>query len=81
MKRVWPIIAVANVPASANWYIDLHGAKQTHPGGTQFDQIVDEDGTILLMNGGVRQPPNIRDGADVRRTVRAKSWRIVTLMM
>ena len=48
MKRVWPIIAVADVPASAKWYMDLLGAGQTHPGGTTFDQVVDEDGTVLL---------------------------------
>lgn len=48
MKRVWPIIAVSDVPASARWYVDLLSAQQTHPGGTQFDQIVDDDGTVLL---------------------------------
>ena len=48
MKRVWPIIAVANVSASAKWYMTLLGAQQTHPGSATFDQIVDEDGTVLL---------------------------------
>ena len=48
MKRAWPIIAVANVPASAKWYMNLLSAQQTHAGGTTFDQIVDEDGTVLL---------------------------------
>ena len=48
MKRVWPIIAVSDVPASARWYMALLGAQQTHPGGTHFDQIVDQDGTVLL---------------------------------
>jgi hypothetical protein len=48
MKRVWPIIAVSDVPVSAQWYMNLLGARQTHPGGTKFDQIVDEDGTVLL---------------------------------
>lgn len=48
MKRVWPIIAVADVQASADWYRVLLGAKQTHPGGTTFDQVVDEDGAVLL---------------------------------
>ena len=28
--------------------MELLGAQQTHPGGTTFDQIVDEDGTVLL---------------------------------
>jgi len=48
MTRVWPIIAVADVPASAQWYMGLLGAQQSHPGGTTFDQIVDEDGTVIL---------------------------------
>jgi catechol 2,3-dioxygenase-like lactoylglutathione lyase family enzyme len=48
MKRVWPIIAVSDVGASAQWYMDLLGGRQTHPGGTTFDQIVDDDGTVLL---------------------------------
>lgn len=28
--------------------MDLLGAQQTHPGGSQFDQIVDEVGTVLV---------------------------------
>jgi catechol 2,3-dioxygenase-like lactoylglutathione lyase family enzyme len=48
MKRVWPIIAVSDVPASAEWYMQLLDARQTHRGGTTFDQIVDEDGSVLL---------------------------------
>lgn len=48
MKRVWPIIAVADVCKSAAWYMQLLDADQIHPGGTVFDQIVDTDGTILL---------------------------------
>jgi hypothetical protein len=48
MKRIWPIIAVADVPGSAAWYMNLLAAKQTHPGNAEFDQIVDEDDTVLL---------------------------------
>ena len=48
MKRIWPIIAVADVPASARWYMNLLDAHQTHSGSTTFDQIVDKDGTVLL---------------------------------
>jgi predicted enzyme related to lactoylglutathione lyase len=48
LKCVWPIIAVSDVPASAQWYMSLLGAQQTHPGGTTFDQIVDEEGTVLV---------------------------------
>jgi len=48
MKRVWPMIAVQDVRASAAWYMALLGARQTHAGGTTFDQITDDDGTVLL---------------------------------
>lgn len=48
MKRVWPIIAVSDVLKSAAWYAQLLEARQTHPGGTVFDQIVDADDTVLL---------------------------------
>ena len=48
MKRVWPIIAVSDVPKSATWYMQLLEAQQTHPGATVFDQIVDTDDTVLL---------------------------------
>lgn len=48
MMRSWPIIAVSDVPASARWYMAILGAGQTHPGGTVFDQIIDDDGTVLL---------------------------------
>ena len=48
MKRVWPIVAVDDVAASAAFYMQLLDAGQTHPGGTVFDQIVDADGTVLL---------------------------------
>lgn len=48
MKRVWPIIAVTDVQLSAEWYKQLLDAQQTHPDGTSFDQIVDDDGTVIL---------------------------------
>ncbi len=48
MKCVWPIIAVSDVAASARWYMELLGARQTHPGATVFDQVVDEDDAVLL---------------------------------
>jgi catechol 2,3-dioxygenase-like lactoylglutathione lyase family enzyme len=48
MKRTWPIVAVSNVPGSAEWYARLLGAENNHPGATIFDQIVDKDGTVLL---------------------------------
>jgi len=48
MKRTWPIIAVADVPKSTTWYNRLLNARNTHAGAPVFDQIVDEDGTVLL---------------------------------
>lgn len=48
MKRPWPIIAVADVARSAAWYTALLDARQSHPGASVFDQVLDGDGTILL---------------------------------
>ncbi len=48
MQRVWPIIAVTDVPASARWYLRLLGAAHSHPDGTVFDQILSDDGEVLL---------------------------------
>jgi hypothetical protein len=42
------MIAVADVPTSAAWYKELLNARNNHPGGTSFDQLLDQDGTILL---------------------------------
>jgi catechol 2,3-dioxygenase-like lactoylglutathione lyase family enzyme len=48
MKRTWPLIAVADVPKSSAWYAKLLNAQTNHPGATVFDQVLDEDGTVLL---------------------------------
>ena len=48
MKRIWPIVGVADVPKSSAWYNRLLNAHNTHPGAAVFDQIVDKDGTVLL---------------------------------
>jgi len=48
LKRVWPIIAVADVAESSTWYMSLLGARQNHPGAEVFNQVLDEDGTTLL---------------------------------
>jgi hypothetical protein len=48
MKRTWTIIAVADVVKSAAWYGGLLAAHKTHPGAAVFDQIVDDDGEVLL---------------------------------
>jgi catechol 2,3-dioxygenase-like lactoylglutathione lyase family enzyme len=48
MKRPWPIVAVADVKKSSEWYMTLLGAQENHPGATVFNQIHDGAGTILL---------------------------------
>lgn len=48
MQRVWPIIAVSDVPRSAQWYVRLLGGAQSHPGGNVFDQILSSDREVLL---------------------------------
>jgi catechol 2,3-dioxygenase-like lactoylglutathione lyase family enzyme len=48
MKRTWPMVAVKNVPESSAWYARLLNAANNHPGATVFDQIVDQDGAVLL---------------------------------
>jgi catechol 2,3-dioxygenase-like lactoylglutathione lyase family enzyme len=53
MKRTWPIIGVNDVEASSAWYLSLLGqeARPTgHPG--EFDQIRDDDGTVLVCLHG-----------------------------
>ncbi len=59
MKRPWPIIAVADVAKSAEWYMTLLDAQQNHPGSDVFNQVLDEDGTILvcLHRWGPSGPP------------------------
>lgn len=48
MSRPWPIIAVEDVRKSSAWYVRLLGARENHPGATVFNQILDEDGTVLV---------------------------------
>lgn len=51
MKRTWPIIGVADVTKSANWYMRLLDSKNNlphHPHRSVFDQILDEDGAVLV---------------------------------
>jgi hypothetical protein len=49
MKRTWPIIGVRDVEASSVWYLSLLG-QVLRPTGhdDEFDQILDEDGTVLV---------------------------------
>jgi uncharacterized glyoxalase superfamily protein PhnB len=48
MKRIWPIIGVADVTKSADWYRRLLDSKNNHLPGSVFDQILDEDGAVLV---------------------------------
>ena len=49
MKRTWPIIGVSDVQVSSKWYQTLLSADNNHPGDSTFAQVVDEDGTVLLV--------------------------------
>jgi catechol 2,3-dioxygenase-like lactoylglutathione lyase family enzyme len=48
MKRIWTIIAVADVAKSFNWYQSLFGQPATQPAHDDWGQILDADGTVLL---------------------------------
>jgi len=48
MRRTWTIIGVADVPRSFKWYQSLLVLPETAPAHSDFGQIVDTDGTILL---------------------------------
>jgi catechol 2,3-dioxygenase-like lactoylglutathione lyase family enzyme len=49
MKRTWPIIAVKDVEASSAWYLSLLGQAWRPTGhSSEFDQILDDDGTVLV---------------------------------
>ena len=48
MKRTWTIIAVNDVQSSFKWYQSLFGHADSEPAHTDFGQILDSDGTVLL---------------------------------
>jgi catechol 2,3-dioxygenase-like lactoylglutathione lyase family enzyme len=48
MKRIWPIIGVADVRLSFRWYQSLLTLAETAPAHDYFGQILDSDGTVLL---------------------------------
>ena len=48
MKRTWTIIGVGDVPTSFKWYQSLFGQPETQPSHSDFGQILDSDGTVLL---------------------------------
>ncbi len=48
MKRTWTIIGVRDVPRSFQWYQSLFGQPSTAPAHSDFGQLLDSDGTVLL---------------------------------
>lgn len=47
MIRTEPIIGVADVEKSAEWYQQLFGCKCLH-GGSKFEMLADQDDTVIL---------------------------------
>ena len=48
MKRIWTIVGVDDVRRSFRWYQSLFGQPRTAPEHSDFGQLVDSDGTVLL---------------------------------
>ena len=61
MKRTWTIIAVRDVPRSFQWYQSLFGQRPTRPHHSDFGQLVDSDGTVLLClhEWGAHEHPSL----------------------
>ena len=61
MKRTWTIIGVNDVADSFRWYQSLLGLPATRPGHSDFGQILDSDGTVLLClhQWGAHQHPTL----------------------
>ena len=66
MKRTWTIIGVDDVPASFEWYQSLLGLSATTPGHSDFGQVLDLDGTVLLClhKWGVEDHPSLMSADD-----------------
>lgn len=62
MKRTWTIIGVSDVLGSFDWYQSLLGLPKTAPGHTNWGQILDSDGTVLLClhEWGAHDHPSLR---------------------
>jgi hypothetical protein len=68
MRRTWPIIGVKDVGASSAWYLSLLGQSPREAGHDDFDQIRDDDGTILICLhewGAHGEGPPLQDPAPV----------------
>ncbi|MCH5585097.1 VOC family protein [Shimazuella sp. AN120528] len=63
MIHTEPIIAVSNVADSLNWYTRLLDCHHTHTHNEVFDQLIDQDGKILLClhRWGDHQHPSLED--------------------
>ena len=48
MKRIWTIIGVGDVAGSVKWYQSLFGQRPSAPAHSDFGQLLDSDGTVLL---------------------------------
>lgn len=61
MKRIWTIIGVRDVPSSFRWYQSLFGQPETRPAHSDFGQILDSDGTVLLClhQWGAHEHPSL----------------------
>ena len=61
MKLTWTIIGVADVAKSFKWYQSLLGLPETAPAHSDFGQIVDSDGTVLLClhEWGAHEHPSL----------------------
>ncbi len=61
MKRTWTIIGVNDVPRSFKWYQSLFGQPKAQPGHSDFGQILDSDGTVLLClhQWGAHEHPSL----------------------
>ena len=66
MKRTWTIIGVSDVPRSFKWYQSLFGQPATRPFHSDFGQILDADGTVLLClhQWGVEDHPSLMSPED-----------------
>jgi catechol 2,3-dioxygenase-like lactoylglutathione lyase family enzyme len=62
MRRTWTIIGVGDVPGSFKWYQSLFGQAETAPAHSDFGQILDADGTVLLClhEWGAHGHPTLR---------------------
>src|SRR6266496_1995366 len=61
MKRTWTIIGVHDVPRSFQWYQSLFGQPSTAPAHSDFGQLLDSDGTVLLClhEWGAHEHPSL----------------------